>query len=128
LGFRDVREVAAGEQTEVAGVPIAATPAVHDGRRHPLAAPGEAVGYVVGPPGRRVYFAGDTDIFDGMADLADGLDLALVPVWGWGPSLGPGHLDPDAAAAALRLLRPRLAVPIHWGTLFPFALDRLPDK
>ncbi len=75
-----------------------------------------------------MYFAGDTDVFDGMEALADGLDTALIPVWGWGPSLGPGHLDPKAAAGALRLLRPRLAIPIHWGTLFPFALDRLRGK
>ena len=47
------------------------------------------------------------------------LDLALVPIWGWGPRLGPGHLDPERAAEALTLLRPRVAVPIHWGTLFP---------
>jgi len=123
LGFADVREVAVGERTEVAGVEVLATPAVHDGRRHPFGPPGEAVGYLIGDPGRRVYFAGDTDIFDAMADLAAGLDLALVPVWGWGPSLGPGHLDPHEAAEALRLLRPRVVVPIHWGTLFPFALD-----
>jgi len=128
LGFADVREIGAGESTEVAGVEVAATPAVHDGRRHPLGPSGEAVGFRVGPPGRRVYFAGDTDIFGAMADLADGLDLALVPVWGWGPSLGPGHLDPEAAAEALRLLRPRVAVPIHWGTLFPFVLDLVRGK
>ena len=28
------------------------------------------------------------------------LDLALLPVWGWGPSLGPGHMDPEQAARA----------------------------
>src|SRR5262249_27768632 len=63
----------------------------------------------------RVYFAGDTDLFDGMRDLAP-LDLALLPVSGWGPRLPPGHLDPRGAAEALRLLRPRVAIPIHWGT------------
>ncbi len=50
------------------------------------------------------------------------------PVWpgaGEELTLGPGHLDPSSAAEALGLLRPRLAVPIHWGTLFPVALDRL---
>jgi L-ascorbate metabolism protein UlaG (beta-lactamase superfamily) len=67
---------------------------------------------------RRVYFAGDTARFDEMAELTD-LDVALVPIWGWGPSLGPGHMDPDQAAAAVALLRPRLAVPIHWGTFAP---------
>ena len=54
-----------------------------------------------------------------MDGLAPGLDLALVPIWGWGPTIGPGHLDPARAARALALLRPRLAVPIHWGTLRP---------
>ena len=38
-------------------------------------------------------------------DRAARLDAALLPVWGWGPRLGPGHMDPEraAAAAALRL-------------------------
>ena len=35
---------------------------------------------------------------------------------GWGPKLGPGHMDPRRAAEALALMRPRVAVPIHWGT------------
>jgi L-ascorbate metabolism protein UlaG (beta-lactamase superfamily) len=84
----------------------------------------EPLGYVIDAPGRRVYFAGDTGVFPAMASLRP-IDLALVPVWGWGPSLGRGHLDPEAAAGALTLLRPRLAVPIHWGTFFPFGLGRL---
>lgn len=45
------------------------------------------------------------------------LDVAVLPVWGWGPTLGPGHLDPVRAAQAVALLRPRVAVPVHWGTL-----------
>jgi L-ascorbate metabolism protein UlaG (beta-lactamase superfamily) len=47
------------------------------------------------------------------------LDVALLPIWGWGPTLGPGHLDPETAAEALALLRPARAVPIHWGTYAP---------
>jgi len=57
--------------------------------------------------------------------LGEGLDLALLPVWGWGPTLGPGHLDPERAARAAALLSPRIAVPIHWGTLYPLGLARL---
>jgi L-ascorbate metabolism protein UlaG (beta-lactamase superfamily) len=53
------------------------------------------------------------------------LDLALLPVWGWGPSVGDGHLNPERAAMALEMLRPRLAVPIHWGTFYPLGLRRL---
>ena len=35
------------------------------------------------------------------ADL-EGIDLARRPVWGWGPRLGPGHMDPERAADSLR--------------------------
>ena len=63
-----------------------------------------------------------------MADIPD-LDVALVPVWGWGPNLRGGHMDPRMAAEALTLLRPRVAVPIHWGTFWPKALGLVrPDR
>ena len=71
---------------------------------------------------RRLYFAGDTDLFPEMSALAEGLDVALLPISGWGPTLRRGHLDPQRAARALTLLRPRLAVPIHWGTLHAIGL------
>src|SRR5581483_7096240 len=74
--------------------------------------------------GTAVYFAGDTDLFDQMNDLCRRLDLALIPVWGWGSNLGPGHLDPERAAEAVARLRPRRAVPVHWGTFFPYRLER----
>src|SRR6185312_7857481 len=77
-----------------------------------------SLGYLVRGT-RTVYFAGDTDLFPGMADVAGELDLALLPVAGWGPKVGPGHLDPERAAEALTLLRPRVCVPIHWGTYSP---------
>ena len=42
--------------------------------------------------------------------------------------VGSGHLDPESAAEALTLLRPKVAVPIHWGTLFPLVMHRVrPD-
>lgn len=107
---------------------ITATPALHDGRRPPFGPRVEPLGYEIRAAGRRLYFAGDTDLFAGMDRLAGGpddrLDVALLPIWGWGPNLGPGHMDPEAAARATALLRPRLVIPIHWGTLFPIGLGR----
>src|SRR3954470_18425413 len=84
----------------------------HDGRRVPVGRVPSAVGFVAAS----VYFAGDTEPFPEMAELAGSLDAALLPVSGWGPKVGPGHMDPRAAAEALALLRPGLAIPIHWGT------------
>ena len=97
---------------------IRATHADHDGGR-PLRSGTTALGYAV-LGSSRIYFAGDTDLFPELDGLVDRLDLALVPIWGWGASLGRGrHLDPEGAAEAVRLLRPRIAVPIHWGTYRP---------
>jgi L-ascorbate metabolism protein UlaG (beta-lactamase superfamily) len=120
--FEHVVEVRAGDTIHVGSLAVTATPAEHDGGRGPLGARGDALGYVVAGS-RRLYFAGDTDLFPGMATLAGDLDVALLPIWGWGPSLGRGkHLDPEGAAEAVALLRPRIAVPIHWGTYHPLHL------
>jgi len=112
--FEHVSEVEAGTELRVGGLRVRVVEARHEGRRRNFGAPVPAVGYVL-EGSSRVYFAGDTDLFDGMAELGP-LDVALVPVAGWGPKVGPGHLDPERAAKALALLRPRVAVPIHWGT------------
>jgi L-ascorbate metabolism protein UlaG (beta-lactamase superfamily) len=120
---RDVRELAAGDALEVGGVGVRAVPAVHDDRRLPLGTRARAVGFVI-EGASTVYFAGDTELFDGMAGIADGLDVALLPVAGWGPRLGPGHMGPDEAARAAALLEPAIAIPIHWGTFLPFGRAR----
>jgi L-ascorbate metabolism protein UlaG (beta-lactamase superfamily) len=116
-GVTHVEELVPGEATEVAGLRIDATPAEHDDRRRPFGRRAPPLGYVVRAR-PSVYFAGDTDVFPGMSDLAP-LDVALLPVAGWGPKLGPGHMDSEHAAQAAALLRPSVAVPIHWGTLYP---------
>jgi L-ascorbate metabolism protein UlaG (beta-lactamase superfamily) len=112
--FEEIIELDAGEAVDVGGLTITATPAEHDAGRGPLGVDAPALGYVISGS-KRIYFAGDTDLFPGMADLAP-LDVALLPVAGWGPRLPAGHLDARRAAEALRLLEARTAVPIHWGT------------
>ena len=122
-GFAAVSELAPGESRRVGTVTVTATEANHPAKSR-LERDSEPVGFLLSGS-RRVYFAGDTDLFDGMEALAGGLDLALLPIAGWGPTLGPGHLDPERAARAAALLAPRVAVPIHWGTLYPLGLARL---
>jgi len=119
-GFSDVRELRVGEQAQVGALTVTAVPARHDGNRLPRGPRAAALGYLVKGGHSRprvVYFAGDTELFAGMADFAPSPDVALLPVAGWGPTLGPGHMDPLHAARAARLILPRLAIPIHWGTL-----------
>ncbi len=120
-GLTAVSELAPGRSLKIGPVEITAVQAVHGHGRSPISRRSGAIGFHLSGS-RRIYFAGDTDLFDGMADLADGLDLALLPIWGWGPNLGPGHLDPERAARAAAMLSPRVAVPIHWGTFFPLGL------
>jgi L-ascorbate metabolism protein UlaG (beta-lactamase superfamily) len=84
----------------------------------------QPVGYVV-DAGVRTYFAGDTGRFRGLGDIVGSVDIALLPVWTWGPHLGPGHLGPRSAAELLADIRPDVAVPVPWGTLYPRRLHRL---
>jgi L-ascorbate metabolism protein UlaG (beta-lactamase superfamily) len=115
-GFADITELEPGETTTVGGLAIEATPAVHDGRRMPVGPPLPALGFLIGS-GPLVYHAGDTDLFDGLESIgARGIDVALLPISGWGPAVGPGHLDPVRAAQAAAMLRPRICIPIHHGT------------
>jgi L-ascorbate metabolism protein UlaG (beta-lactamase superfamily) len=122
-GFSHVIEVEPGEETQIRGATVRATHAEHDSRRGPFGVETPAIGYLVSGSSS-TYFAGDTDLFAGMGSITDHLDVALLPVAGWGPRLPPGHLDPRGAAEALSLLRPRIAVPIHWGTYRRLGLSR----
>lgn len=118
IGFGDVTEMVAGDERAVGRVRVVAVPAHHTGTRYPMTAGSDALGYlVIGT--QRAYFAGDTGLFDGMRDLAEGLDVAFLPVGGWGPRLPEDHLGPLSAAKALQLLRPSTCVPVHWGTIYP---------
>jgi len=122
----DVVEMAAGDRLPVGGFDVSAVEAEHDGRRSPVHRHTPALGYVLERGGRRIFFAGDTDDHAGL-DALGRLDAALLPVWGWGPSLGAGHLDPESAARVAVRLRAGVSVPIHWGTYLPLGYRRRLD-
>ncbi|NUK05482.1 MBL fold metallo-hydrolase [Streptomyces lunaelactis] len=118
-----VTEVTPGDEVRVDALRVRAVPALHDGRRLPLGPHrSPALGYVISGEAR-TYFAGDTGLFDSMAEEVGPVDVALLPVGGWGPYLGHGHLDPGRAAQALAALAPRAAVPVHYGTYWPIGMD-----
>jgi L-ascorbate metabolism protein UlaG (beta-lactamase superfamily) len=111
---RPVQALLPGDRVRVGELDVLAVVARHDGRRVPVGAERKAIGFVVSGSAS-VYFAGDTEVYPGMADLGP-VGTALLPVWGWGPKTGPGHMDPERAARAAALVAPRTAIPIHWGT------------
>ncbi|MEM8620675.1 MAG: MBL fold metallo-hydrolase [Actinomycetota bacterium] len=125
-GFVDVVELVVGAHTDIDGVFVTAVPAEHHHGRGPHSrVRAKPLGYVIGGAATRIYFPGDTDLTDAMTDL-ESIDAALLPIWGWGPTLGPGHLDPTGAAAATAAIDPRLVIPIHWGTYAPENVRRIP--
>jgi L-ascorbate metabolism protein UlaG (beta-lactamase superfamily) len=121
-GLGDADELSTGDWLQIGGVRVEATPAEHDGTRRPRGPVARPIGFVARGE-CSIYFAGDTDLFDGMAELGP-VDVALLPVAGWSPKLGAGHMDAERAAHAVELLRPGVAVPIHWGTLHSLTQSR----
>lgn len=119
-GLENVIDLRLGERLALGQLTVTAAPATHDRRRRPFGPEADPVGYVIAGS-RSVYFAGDTGLFLSMAELRGTIDVALLPIWGWGSSVGAGHLDPESAAAAAALIAPAITIPIHWGT---FALAR----
>jgi L-ascorbate metabolism protein UlaG (beta-lactamase superfamily) len=125
----EVVELSSGGSTAIGPLTVSAVPALHHAARNPFGRATQALGYVVSGS-RTAYFVGDSALHPEMAALAaHSLDVALLPVGGWGLTLGRGHMDARSAARALRLLRPRSAVPVHWGTLrLPFGPRLRPDR
>jgi L-ascorbate metabolism protein UlaG (beta-lactamase superfamily) len=131
-GFPRVDELSAGESVSDGALRITAVRAEHSGHRWgPRSTHGpdtEAIGFLLEGDGSCVYVSGDTGLFDSMRLFRErDVDVALLPVWGWGPTLGPGHLDPVGAAEAAARIRPRIAVPVHWGTLTVAGMASVPS-
>jgi len=117
----DIVEMAVGGSIRVGEVEIHATPSRHDsGFYWPMWHPKTVLSYML-VGSQTVFFVGDTALFDTMRDLGTSydIDVAMLPVWGFGPYLRGDHMSPEEAAEALAMLQPRVAVPIHWGTLHP---------
>lgn len=89
------------------GLKVAFTPATHSGA-------GVAAGTVIIGEKARIYHAGDTGVTLDMRLVGEIYrpDVALLPIG--------GHftMDPVEAAKAVELVRPRVAIPMHYGT-FP---------
>ncbi len=128
LGGRELVEVAPGDVVEVAGVRVEVHAADHPGTRDPVRgrrtrgrpAP-PAVGFRLAVGETSAWYPGDTGRGVDLGAVAP-VDLALVPIGGWGPTLGAAHLDPDQAAVAVAAVGATAALGVHHGTFWPVGL------
>jgi L-ascorbate metabolism protein UlaG (beta-lactamase superfamily) len=110
-----VKIVKPGDVIEVHGVKIEAPPAYNIGKQfHPKG--NGWIGFVVEMGGERLYYAGDTDGIPEMGKLKN-IDVALLPVG------GTYTMDAKEAAEAARAIKPKVAVPYHWGDIVGSSSD-----
>ncbi len=104
----NVKTVRPGDKLVVGGVSIEAVPAYNIGKKfHPQA--NKWVGYIFSAGDRRIYIAGDTDRIPEMKSIR--CDIALLPVG------GTYTMTAEEAALAALDIKPKVAVPMHYGTL-----------
>jgi L-ascorbate metabolism protein UlaG (beta-lactamase superfamily) len=73
---------------------------------------GHACGFVLDVCGKKIYFAGDTSLFQDMGQLSkEQIDVALLPI---GDLFTMG---PEDALEAVKLIKPKYVIPMHFNTL-----------
>lgn len=98
-----------GERHEIDGVIVETVPAYNIGKSfHPRE--DERVGFVLTIEGERIYHSGDTDNIPEMRELRN-IDVALVPV------SGTYVMTAEEAAEAVNSFQPKLAIPMHYGSI-----------
>ena len=111
-----VHTVKPGDRLTVRGVGIEVLPAYNLVKKFHPREKGH-VGYVLTVGGQRIYHAGDTDAIPEMDGLKP--DIALIPV------SGTYVMDAEEAVEAVKLLRPGLAIPMHYGAIVGSETDAL---
>ena len=109
LKIANVTLVRPGDKVNVKGTLIEAVHAYNTNKRfHPKQ--NEWVGFIITINGKRIYHAGDTDAIPEMNSLKN-IDIALVPV------SGTFAMTAEEAANAVNSFRPKVAVPMHYGSI-----------
>ncbi len=98
-----------GLTVDFGGVRVSGVAAYNPGKQfHPKA--NNWVGFVIEVGSKRIYYAGDTDLTDEMKSLKE-IDIALLPVG------GTYTMDAAEAAEAIKFIKPKRAIPYHWGDI-----------
>jgi N-acyl-phosphatidylethanolamine-hydrolysing phospholipase D len=122
LGVTDVDELDWWESRTVRGLTFTCVPAQHFSGRTLLDRNRRLwSGWTVAGRAKRLYFAGDTALYDGLKEIGARLgpfDLAAIPIGAYVPAtiMKASHTSPEEALRAFADVRGRRFVPIHWGT------------
>ena len=104
----DVRVVKAGDSIDITGLVVHAVPSYNiDKDFHPKK--NGWLGYIIDVEGIKLYHAGDTDFIPEMSDIT--VDIALLPV------SGTYVMTADEAVRAALVIKPRVAIPMHYGSI-----------
>ncbi|MGH1562383.1 MBL fold metallo-hydrolase [Mumia sp. DW29H23] len=121
----DVHEASPGDVLRLAGLEVDVIAADHPATRHRWSKrESPPLGFRVRGGPRSFWYPGDTGPATDVSGVGS-VDLALVPVGGWGPTLGDDHVDPRQAADMVERVGARWALPVHWGTFWPVGLGWL---
>jgi len=98
-----------GLTVDLGSVRVSGVAAYNPGKQfHPKA--NNWIGFVIEVGSKRIYYAGDTDLTDEMKSLKE-IDVALLPVG------GTYTMDAIEAAEATKYIKPKRAIPYHWGDI-----------
>jgi L-ascorbate metabolism protein UlaG (beta-lactamase superfamily) len=107
----ECRAVQAGEEGLIGNITVTIIPAYNTGKRtagqRKTHSKEDTIGFLISAEGRTVYYTGDTDFIPEMKDVK--ADIVIIPVG------GTNTMNAKEAASAVKLIKPKTAVPIHYG-------------
>ena len=108
------RAIKPGDRVEVGAILVEAVPSYNTNKDfHPRTS--GWVGFIITAEGRRIYYPGDTDVIPEMEGIK--ADIVVIPVG------GTYTMTAAEAADAVNLIKPAVAVPIHWGDIVGMRAD-----
>jgi Predicted Zn-dependent hydrolases of the beta-lactamase fold len=116
IKVKEVKAVKPWDKVSIKGIDVEAVPAYNTNKINPDTKrpfhPKEAnmLGFIVTINGVRIYHAGDTDAIEEMKRFSN-IDIALLPV------SGTYVMTADEAVEAVNMIKPKIAVPMHYGTI-----------
>lgn len=107
-GVKEVVGINVGGTADVKGIKVSMVQAIHTSGK------GVAVGFIIKGEEKTIYHAGDTAVFGDMKLIGEIYhpDIAMLPIGGY------YTMGAEEAAEAVKLIQPKIVIPIHYGT-FP---------